>query len=532
MVRAFIGKHALGMSTETALRRRLRTDPYLAGRLGFETIPDQSTLWRTWNTRFDADLRGAIRTAGAAVAAVGRDHDLELPGPAQSDEPEHDDGPHRDGRLGAASPVINDAERVADATQETVFDALELDRAANATIPEAAFWRLQTAVGLHDSRYINAGAQLQAHHADGVTPLGHNHRAQLRKQASSDYRAMVQDAVGRLVADARSEGRLDREVTVAIDITTGTPFYGDREGLDADVLGTKAPTDEYAYHWATIQIVDAACPLILDVRPVRRGDARAEIVADLLESAVDHVAIEVVLADREFDGDAVKQACEAQGVQYLTPTRKHTSEQATEQRLTQAGREVHVEEEATPAGPTRKTLYLRTEGSDSDGSVDVTAYEPDARQQLWNDLGETLDVDVGPDEREQAAFHHLGTDLLGDDEDDEPAADSYLVFETNADVPTETADAAALRQAVRRLVRRYRQRWEIENAYKSVKPFVVPTTSTSHALRYFNFAFACLLYNVWKLVDCILREAYDVAAGPVVPAVQVIDALRQETGIG
>ncbi len=132
----------------------------------------------------------------------------------------------------------------------------------------------------------------------------------------------------------------------------------------------------------------------------------------------------------------------------------------------------------------------------------------------------------------EVALHHPGTDLLGDEiNDDGDDVDRYVVFETNAELPVE-GDEDELRRAVQRLTRRYRERWTIENGYKSLKSFIVLTTSKSHTLRYFSFIFACPLFNVWKLIDLLLRRLFGVEDGPVLPAAQVFAAVRRATGIG
>lgn len=520
------------MDSDASLQRRLRTDPFLLGRLGFDSVPNQSTFWRTWHRRFSSDLREAVLDATDAVAEVARKHDLDAPGPAwdKSDGNES----RRDGRLGEPSPVVGEADRVAKATRREVFPALELNRASNATIPESAFWSLQTFCGLRENLHANAGAQLFAHESRDVTPLGHNHRDQLRGQSVEAYREMLRSAVGNIVTTAKRDGVLDRKVTLAIDITTSTRFYGQRKGREDVIMGMKEPNDKYAYHWATVQITDSECPVVLDARPVHRGESRADVVANLLDSALEHVPVDLVLADKEFDSDDVKSACEARNLRYLIPKRKHTTEKATEKRLSRAGRETKVEVQKTVQGPDRKKLYLRQNGSDEDNvGIETSSYEREYRQTLWDELGETVGIDVGTDERKDAALHFLGTELLGEDlDDDDDDHDRYIVFETNCDLPTD-AESDELQRAVERVTRQYRKRWTIENGYKSLKSFIVPTTSKSHELRYFNFIFAVLLYDVWKLVDLLLRQLFGIEDGrPVLSAVQVLASVQRATGVG
>ena len=42
----------------------------------------------------------------------------------------------------------------------------------------------------------------------------------------------------------------------------------------------------------------------------------------------------------------------------------------------------------------------------------------------------------------------------------------------------------------------YGYRWEIERGYGSIKRFVAAPTSKDFGLRFFYFAFACLLYSI------------------------------------
>lgn len=57
-------------------------------------------------------------------------------------------------------------------------------------------------------------------------------------------------------------------------------------------------------------------------------------------------------------------------------------------------------------------------------------------------------------------------------------------------------------------VEHYRKRWGIENGYKQIKEFQALTTSKDFSLRYFYFAFACLLYTIWRLVDVLVKQAF------------------------
>lgn len=95
----------------------------------------------------------------------------------------------------------------------------------------------------------------------------------------------------------------------------------------------------------------------------------------------------------------------------------------------------------------------------------------------------------------------------------------YAVFLTNA-------PAGAVRE--------YSYRWEIESGYKSIKRFMAATTSKDFVLRFFYFAFACLLYSIWRAVDFLVQVAltdeYD--HSPIVTAQNTLTLLQKRTGVG
>lgn len=60
------------------------------------------------------------------------------------------------------------------------------------------------------------------------------------------------------------------------------------------------------------------------------------------------------------------------------------------------------------------------------------------------------------------------------------------------------------------------------------------TTSKDLGLRFFYFAFACLLYLLWRLIDFLVQmvvfEGY--SRSPVVTANDVLTLAKKRTGIG
>ncbi|SFJ67749.1 transposase, partial [Natronobacterium gregoryi] len=229
--------------------------------------------------------------------------------------------------------------------------------------------------------------------------------------------------------------------------------------------------------------------------------------------------IELVMMDREFDSAGVKDACDKHGVYYLNGARKHQSERATCTRLCRSEKTVHIEEATVSDGPTRKRMYLPSSASNDfdmeneDGGHE-TEERTDIREQMRNDLSD-LGIELNEDDVQQG-FSSL-TKEIREDEAGEPTvgskedAQEYALFETNhPSVMLDDDDSETERiHMVERMVRRYRHRWGIENGYKQIKTFRVRTTSKRHTYRFFNFVFACVLYNVWRLVDLLVKLAIE-----------------------
>ena len=80
----------------------------------------------------------------------------------------------------------------------------------------------------------------------------------------------------------------------------------------------------------------------------------------------------------------------------------------------------------------------------------------------------------------------------------------------------------------------YGYRWEIESGYRSIKRFMAATTSKDFGLRFFYFAFACLLNSIWRAVDLLVQVelAGEYEHSPMVTADNTLALLKKETGIG
>ncbi len=433
-----------------------------------ESVPNQSTLWRSWHHRFTADLQDTVETAARTNLIKAQNAGASVPHEPERQSHRHDnESPKSDLE---DQTVLEQAETVTDRVSTVVFPAFSLDRDNGCEIHENAYWDLQTYLGLRERLAANEGARSFIHESTrDRTPLGHAHRDHIRDLPLQQIREMYRQAIRHLIDEVAETEEFFRAGIIAIDITEADPFTGDRTGHEDEIIGTQEQTDEYAYQWATVQLVRNVVPLVLDARPVRRGESRKEIVKDLLDSAENLVHVDNVPMDREFDSQHVLEMISQRGLSYVVPKRMQTSERAQAKRLLQRDQERYETDRKLHLGKNEwhetTLVYRRNEDSEHD----------DHRQ--------------------------------------------YSVFMTNCGSGHLTE---------------YGYRWEIESGYKSIKRFMGATTSKHFGLRFFYFAFACLLYSIWRAVDLLVQVELtgEYEHSPIVTADNTLTLLKKETGIG
>ena len=134
----FVLKELHGWAHETALVDYLGDRPELCEQLGFETIPDQSTLWRSWHERFTANLRETVETVARTILIKAQNAGVETPREptrklryhkSESSQSEPDD-----------QTTLEQAEKITDHVSRIVFPAFSLDRGEGCEIHENAYW--------------------------------------------------------------------------------------------------------------------------------------------------------------------------------------------------------------------------------------------------------------------------------------------------------------------------------------------------------------------------------------------------------
>jgi putative transposase len=540
LVRAFFIEEINGWD-DTALHDHLYANPALRQELGFETLPNQSTFWRAWNHRFSDELCAVVQACADAIVSAARTCSVSLPErvvDSKADESEADDRPEH-------QLIAEKTDEVWQQAKPFVCNAFALTRGPNWQIHQNAFWEQHAYMGMREDMYAASGpGSFVLDTTRERVPSGSTHRYQIGKLSVDEIRSMLRNTTRMLIARARQHGELIGKLWAAIDVTKGVPFTGDVDDDDDDILGYK-DGNEY-YQWAVLKIVGMDVPLVLDAIPRERGQSKDEIVEQLLEYTTDMADLDLVMMDREFDAEGVKETCEEYDVHYLNPTCIFTDsdEADTIIWMYRNGKRFHVTEEASDDyTPTRKQLYLPKRSRSNDDA-------DDSLSDVWQEMcGEWMGDEIDGEPSDGMTFSRLLADISREEAIEERKQNAQdgavdtaatVVFETNH--PSVTArsdddgrmDAKSFIHMIERMIHRYRHRWGIENGFKKQKHFMVRTTSTERDYRFFNFAFACVLYNVWRLVDLLVKLALDGehrSYTPLVDANQFLTVAKQFYGL-
>jgi len=540
-IHAWMKAHMLRLSWgygEHLLSRFLQAHPVICMNFGFPTkhpydasgSPSQSRLWEMWHKEFNEVQKEFVRTATKEAMAFAREQGIPAPDPVF--RPEELDITTKQSEQRIVTEKTKDVWKKA---KPFVTDCFYLKRADNHYHHENAFWEQHTYMGMRQDMYAQSGQHSFSLASEREeTPSASNHRYQIGKLSVEETRSMLHETTDELIKRARRDSELVGKLSAAIDITKGNPWTGkikrDSENKITEdwILGYS--DSRYYYQWATIQIVGLDIPLVLDAIPVKRGMERAKIVDSLLENALKLVDdIELVMMDREFDSKGVKDACEKHNICYLNPARKYSSENAKCTELREAGKTVHIEEDD---GPSRKRIYLPSiKSTNKDNSTKEVEDENNIRKELENEFAE-----IGGDDFrglvDEVRQEESKKQVRGNNEDSR----SYTLFETNHPlIQLEDGDSEVDRiHMAEKMARRYRHRWGIENGYKKIKKFRVRTTSKRHTYRFFNFVFACVLYNVWRLVDLLVKveiEGENAEYAPRIDANQFLTVAKDYYGL-
>ncbi|TKX59799.1 transposase [Halorubrum sp. ASP1] len=449
MLRLFMYREITGDSYRT-----LETHQELAEPFGLDHVPDESVLSRTWRNRFDDGVREYVTVAAHFVVKEVHDYGPPVPVVRPKEEvtdsnPESADDDEQTHSTGTefSDEQVHRTTRLA---RDHGFDGFDSDRAQNASYEDTQFFELQTFMGMVGCGTAQGAARFQYRRGEEYGPHGDTH---LRAVKQFEPEALIEGfdrASDRLLSVIGEEASFRRPVTAAIDVTT-VPYYGEVEAMPM-VSGTKGE-EERVFKFATLSIVGENIPLVLAVEPIRESSAWDRnppnqvhrVVRRLVQRAKEHVPVETVLCDREFDSKRVYQTLSNLGVNYLVPTRINSTEREVIETMDADGQNVAVESASVHVESGSHSMqFLYVPSTSGEGT---TVFATNLR--------------VGPDE-----------------------AESFC----------------------RRYSRRWQIENEYKSIKGD---FLAKTSSKDYRVRLFYFVFAVLLYNIWRLTDFLLKAGVD-----------------------
>ena len=276
--------------------------------------------------------------------------------------------------------------------------------------------------------------------------------------------------------------RFGTRAKIALDMTY-VAYYGGRD----EMVWVQGAPDDKGYSWChkfdTAVIVGQNTHYTVGVCPLGSveyadnhaypGQSQSYFVGDvtrrLLSIADQFVNIRVVYADREFHAADVIFALEERDLKYVIPAKK----------------------DRYRLGPLCDRFDQIKRGYDEEHDTPLYV------EHDWVMHGQ---VKNGPSN----AKVYTNIVILPPDEDDETHEEgSPQPFLTNLDVDDEIA---LDRRWAREQIEQYSDRAAIENSYSSIKKCAAWTSSKEFEVRWFHFAFGCLVYNMWLLVDFLTQE--------------------------
>lgn len=137
LFRLFLLKECHGWDHETAFVEYLDQHPSLCDRLGLETVPDQSTLWRSWHQRFTADLCETVETAARTILIKAQNAGVVVPRDPERNV--RNRGDECDESIPDNQTVLEQAETVTEHVSRVAFPAFSLNRGEGCEIHENAY---------------------------------------------------------------------------------------------------------------------------------------------------------------------------------------------------------------------------------------------------------------------------------------------------------------------------------------------------------------------------------------------------------
>lgn len=501
-------------------RSNMRDDIPIHKIFGFDSIPHQNTIRKTFNERFGRAAQEFAANWAQKIEAIGMQRDYRFP--------EIDD--KRLANNGGVITVPIELKR------GYAQGALDIGR-ENMPISKQEDISTWTDYGLHfdfSLHLCDTGGAPEAELENFADNRGLQKGEDIFKDAETfrndiyrpdiyEWVATINDWTDKLLDAVYPMDLRSRGVPIAVD-TTNIPTWSNETSDVAGVLGTKKMANtHYAYRIFTAQAVSDGMPFqlahALQMTPKNRSRRLMGLLDEVEGRGFD---IGLLMADSEFAPGEVVNEIKTRGLNFIIQVpndwvSKYTDDFEDQNKTFGVVDEYTMNEGKGKPKETTNTLFCSYEhlwsetpktfaetGNDQDDDEDED--DPGHTQRTLDELAgvepepeyvnNRQDTETGKKIREKAA----------EEADEEDRIDfgqknaGWLTYITNIDA--NEAEARTLREY-------YKYRWSIESSYGDFKETFLPKTkSTELALRTYLYLYGMFAYNAWIAANVRCRRQH------------------------
>jgi hypothetical protein len=502
IVRMFLYKYARGFN-QSELERRLRGAAYVYIRLGLRQPLSQQVISHNERNRFTSSERRTLKEAAERIREVCAEHDI-----VETDEPPLEPQDLQAGGDGLEEKQIMSA---VERATELGFDEFTAGRASNCKYALEAYFERQGYLNMARAGTTTPRRRFERLSDRSEVPHGSSHNRTMKKVADPNSQLSLKDfadsrrtpdwkrirnevlpmfhvGVGKQLDEIAGRDRqgIRQPVVAAIDITRinfwPPPFTDERPDTDAELIDVnerevyrKAEYPEMVsgfrergkrgYKFATLSIIAEDTPIILAIEPVRDYRAWERRDKDEVETTSTLDLVDGLLEQAEQHVDIHKLVCDR-------------------------GFDSHGVRDRID----RRDIRYVT-GKRSLGKADYENIKEISQDSVYDTRIEHAKLTY------EGRTHKVSLVYL--------PGGKYSVFTINGWISPDRAQA---------LTEQYRQRWVIENEYKTIKQHFLPIiASTDYRIRFLYFVIAVILYNTWRLSNFVLRDEVSVDLGDEPP---------------
>jgi len=491
-VRAFFLDSVWQLHSIPAVRRHLTAHPATVERIGFDSVPSQTSFYRRREALPDVGWQANVEEASKRAV-------------------------HAAWRLGV--PVPNDIRTAWDLTQTTVVRGYPLSPATKRealrnwvrlllrmVVSDLSFYRAgNTSYGI--AQYIGMFAH-SALQSIGITrgpdtaawlydpdtiPSGNAPLEQIKSdkldvETLEDQFASAHASVLQLCAN---HGLFDDPVDLAYD-TTDITWWGIPSD---DTVGKRNPAKDATPDWvfAVLTTITNDARVCFGIKHVKSKDQHDAALDDLLRTATTHAPINHILADKEFyDGSIIDEFRKHVGPEWIIKAQEGEPVEELIRILPTDKPGIHRNLGVTSTTPTPNAFFIPNNFTGEEPLIDVRNVDLQQASDDQHTLADFGTADTHQKATEQRTLHNA--------QDAGCSATSHTAYLTDMDDDQTTAEL---------IDSLYGDRWSIEAAIKNIKRDVHPVCeSGNRKLRIYFANIAVLFFNWHALINRALSPRY------------------------